>query len=213
MKKITLILLLFLNAYGVFAQENVLGVYIFHRHGDRTTKAYSPVSLTDLGYQDVYTSGQYYRNRYVASGASHQIANIQPNVVKLSQISVSSPSDNVLQNAATGFLQGLYPAVNAPTDQETLRDGTVITAPMNGYQLIPVAITTTNTASESSGWLQSATGCANAVAASNEYFSTSDYTALLGSTASFYQSILPTINTTFNSSAATYKNAYTSESS
>lgn len=193
------------------AQENVLGVYVFHRHGDRTSKSYSPVSLTDLGYQNVYTSGQYYRSRYIASGAQLPISGISPNTVKLSQLSVSSPSDNVLQNSATGFLQGLYPPVGAPADQQTFANSTVITAPMNGYQLIPVAITSTNTGSESNGWLQAATGCLNAVSSSNQYFYSPEYTTLLNSTASFYQNILPVVNTTFNATADTYKNAYTSE--
>jgi len=193
------------------AQENVLGAYIFHRHGDRTSKSWKPTVLTDLGYSQVYTSGEYYRRRYIVSGASHQLPGIAANTVKLSQISVSSPSDNVLQNSATGFLQGLYPPVNAPADQQTLADGTVVTAPMNGYQLIPVDITSTNTASESTGWLQSTTGCLNAVTSSNEYFNSADYVSLLNSTSNFYQKILPTVNTTFSAANNSYKNAYTSE--
>lgn len=193
------------------AQENVLGVFMFHRHGDRTSKSSSPVSLTDLGYQEVYTSGQYYRSRYIASGAQLQIAGIQPNTVKLSQISASSPSDNVLQNSATGFLQGLYPPVGSSAAQQTLANNTVITAPMNGYQLIPVAITSTNTGSESNGWLQAATGCVNAVSSSNQYFYSPEYMTLMNSTASFYQNLDPVVNSTFTANATTFKNAYTSE--
>jgi hypothetical protein len=39
------------------AQETVLGAYIFHRHGDRTSKSWPPVLLTDLGYTQVHASG------------------------------------------------------------------------------------------------------------------------------------------------------------
>jgi hypothetical protein len=49
------------------AQETVLGVYVFSRHGDRTAKATLPASLTDLGYEEVFTGRTYFRNRYVAS--------------------------------------------------------------------------------------------------------------------------------------------------
>ncbi|KAI7118253.1 hypothetical protein KC352_g33600, partial [Hortaea werneckii] len=44
------------------SDETILGVYMFHRHGDRTAKATAPANLTTLGYREVYTSGSYYRN-------------------------------------------------------------------------------------------------------------------------------------------------------
>lgn len=73
--------------------ETVLGVYMFHRHGDRTPKALAPANLTDLGYTQVYTSGDYYRSRYIDSAADHKILGINSDIVKQSQISASAPSD------------------------------------------------------------------------------------------------------------------------
>jgi hypothetical protein len=73
--------------------ETVLGVYMFHRHGDRTPKALAPANLTDLGYTEVFTSGDYYRSRYIESGATHKILGINSDIVKQSQISASAPSD------------------------------------------------------------------------------------------------------------------------
>jgi hypothetical protein len=84
------------------AKETVLGVYIFSRHGDRTPKSTPPANLTDLGYQEIYTSGQYFRNRYIASDATNKIAGINSDIVKQSQISVTAPVDTVLQNSAQG---------------------------------------------------------------------------------------------------------------
>ena len=49
-----------LAAQLTIAQETVLGVYIFSRHGDRTAKSTPPANLTDLGYEEVYTSGKHY---------------------------------------------------------------------------------------------------------------------------------------------------------
>ncbi|KAL3423872.1 hypothetical protein PVAG01_05619 [Phlyctema vagabunda] len=195
----------------VQAQETILGVYIFHRHGDRTTKAYAPTSLTDLGYAQVASSGSYYRERYVNGNGSTEIYNISPNVVKLSQLSVEAPVDNVLQNSAAGFLQGLYPPVGASLGSQTLANGTTVEAPLNGYQLIPInvvssAASTSN--SENSAWLQGSSGCNNAVISSNNYFYSEDYMTMLNKTADFYKSILPVINTTFTSSTDTFKNAY-----
>lgn len=198
-------------AYAQNNNENVLGVYMFHRHGDRTAKSTPPANLTDLGYQEVYTSGQYYRNRYVASDASLRINGLNSDIVKQSQIAVSAPDDTVLQNSAMGFLQGLYPPVGETLGSETLRNGTDVDSPLNGYQLIPVGEVSTGSGSEDNSWLQSAQGCSAATVSSNNYFLSKQYQDLLASTQDFYDSISPVINQTFNSSQASFKNAYTSE--
>ena len=91
-----------------------------------------PANLTALGYQEVYTSGQYYRDRYVSSSAAYKINGLNSDLVKQSQITVSAPLDDVLQNSAMGFLQALYPPVGSGLDQQTLRNGTVVTMPMDG---------------------------------------------------------------------------------
>lgn len=187
-------------------------MYMFHRHGDRTAKSTPPANLTDLGYQEVYTSGQYYRNRYVASDASLKINGINSDLVKQSQIAVSAPDDTVLQNSAMGFLQGLYPPVGEQLGSETLRNGTDVDTPLNGYQLIPVGEVSTGSGSEDNSWLQSAQGCSAATVSSNNYFLSKQYQDLLASTQEFYDSISPVINRTFNSSQTSFKNAYTSKS-
>lgn len=188
------------------AQETVYGVYIFHRHGDRTPKILSPTNLTQLGYQQVYTSGEYYRSRYVASDASLKVTGLNSNTVKLSQIAVTAPQDNVLQSSAQGFLQGLYPPVETT---QTLRNGTVVSAPFGGYQIIPINLLTSGTGSEDNGWLQDASGCANAQTSSNNYFLSKEYMDKLNSTRPFYQSLVPVVNRTFAANATNFKNAYT----
>ena len=196
------------------AQETVLGVYIFHRHGDRTTKSYPPASLTDLGYYQVYASGDYYRNRYIDANASSAIYGISSNLAKNSQLSVEAPVDTVLQNSAAGFLQGLYPPVGPTLGTQKLANGTSVEAPLGGFQLIPVnavASAASGSNSENSAWLQGSNGCNNAIVSSNDYFYSQEYMILLNSTAAFYQSILPVINSTFTAATDTFKNAYTSE--
>jgi hypothetical protein len=196
------------------AQETVLGVYIFHRHGDRTSKSWPPASLTDLGYQQVYASGNFYRDRYIESNASSPIFGISPDLAKNSQLNVQAPVDTVLQTSASGFLQGLYPPVGAALGSQKLANGTTVEAPMGGFQLIPVnavqaAVSSAN--SENSAWLQGSSGCNNAIVSSNNYFYSHEYTDLLNSTAAFYQNILPAIKTTFTSTQDNFKNAYASE--
>ena len=192
------------------AAETVLGVYIFSRHGDRTAKLTPPSNLTDLGYEQVFTSGTYFRDRYVAQGATSRIQGLNTDLVKLSQLSVSAPLDNVLMSSAVGFLQGLYPPTSFAT--EKLRNGQQSTAPLNGYQIIPIQQTTSGTGSEDTAWLQGATNCANAVTSSNKYFNTNEFKATLQSTQGFYSSVAPMVNGTYNSSQVTFLNAYTSSS-
>lgn len=190
--------------------ETVLGVYIFSRHGDRTAKETPPTALTDLGYSEIFTSGSWFRSQYIANNATSQIAGIEPNVVKLSQLAVSAPLDNVLMNSATGFVQGLYPPVGSSLGSEQLRNGSTVQSPLNGYQIIPIAETTNSAGSESSVWLQGAGNCLNAETSSNEYFSSDEFSALLQSTQYFYDGLEPMINQTFTAAQTSFKNAYTS---
>ncbi|KAH8725978.1 histidine phosphatase superfamily [Phaeosphaeriaceae sp. PMI808] len=188
---------------GTDAAETILGAFIFHRHGDRTPKALAPTNLTALGYEQVYTSGQYYRSRYL-SGDS-KIRGINQDIVKLSQISVTAPVDNVLQNSATGFLQGFYPPVQTV---QVLANGKSVQAPMDGYQLIPVNTIAANAGSEDAGWLQDASSCHNAKISSNSYFESKEYADLASSTKDFYASLVPSINNVISADQVSYKNGY-----
>ncbi|TFB05581.1 hypothetical protein CCMA1212_001885 [Trichoderma ghanense] len=201
--------------------EQVLGVYIFHRHGDRTSKAWPPVNLTPLGAQQVASSASFYRARYISSSSSSSsssdntntntsIAGISADAAVLSQLSITAPVDNVLQNSAAVFAQALYPPSKAAGSQK-LANGTTVEAPLGGYQYIPVNAVTSSASSagsESSAWLQGSSGCSDAVVSSNSYFLTPEYLDTLNRTHGFYQDLLPVINSTFNASTATFKNGY-----
>ncbi|PBP27217.1 histidine acid phosphatase, partial [Diplocarpon rosae] len=197
---------------SVQAQETVLGVYIFHRHGDRTSKSTPPTTLTNLGYQQVWQSGNFYRNRYVDANSSSYIYGLSSDIVKTSQLSVEAPVDTVLQNSAAGFLQGLYPPIGPTLGIQSLANGSSVSAPLDGYQLIPVnavASASSGANSENSAWLQGQSGCAKAIVSSNNYFFSDEYLSKLNSTGDFYTRILPVINRTFTAATDTFKNAYT----
>ncbi|EXJ93501.1 acid phosphatase [Capronia coronata CBS 617.96] len=191
------------------AAETVLGVYIFSRHGDRTAKSTPPANLTALGLEEVFTSGTYYRNRYIASDSSHHIHGMNTDMVKQSQITASAPSDTVLQNSAQGFLQGLYPPTGENVQGDTLRNGTVVQTPLNGIQFIPLQTVSTGANSENSAWLQGSTNCANAQISSNNYFASPEYLTMLNRTQDFYNGVSPMVNRTFTASQTSFKNAYT----
>lgn len=141
----------------ISAQETILGVYIFHRHGDRTAKSWPPTQLTDLGYNEVWQSGNFYRDRYIDSNATSPVFGINPDLVSNSQLNIQAPVDTVLQSSALGFLQGLYPPVGATLGSVEIANGSTVEAPLNGYQLIPVqqvSSTVSGTGAESTAWLQ-----------------------------------------------------------
>ncbi|KAL6247673.1 hypothetical protein RBB50_005021 [Rhinocladiella similis] len=205
---ISLLLISLAVSQLVASQETVLGVYIFSRHGDRTAKSTPPANLTDLGYQEVFTSGTYFRNRYVAAGASRRVYGVNSDLVKQSQIAASAPSDSVLQNSAQGFLQGLYPPVGEQLGSNVLRNGTRIQSPLNGYQLIPLQAVQTGPNSENSAWLQGSTNCANAMISSNNYFISAEFQETSNRTQSLYQRIYPDVAKTFTQEQTSFKNAY-----
>ncbi|KAE8377159.1 histidine phosphatase superfamily [Aspergillus bertholletiae] len=189
------------------AAERILGVYIFARHGDRTPKVLGNTQLTDLGYSEVFMTGGYYHNRYIDSNSSLQIEGISTDVVNLQQVSAAAPSDVVLQNSATGFLQGVYPPVGASASQK-LANGSTVEAPLNGYQLVPLSVATTGTNSEDNGWLQDTTNCKKAKTSSNSYYSSSLFTGLLASTQDFYKSLTPVLQGEYPEANISFRNAY-----
>lgn len=196
------------NANGNVS-ERVLGVYIFHRHGDRTAKAWAPVTLTALGAAEVFSSADFYRQRYVQSDAALRISGLA-DTLTLSQLSITAPKDAVLYNSALTFTQGMYPPAG---QKESLANGSQVEAPLGGYQYVPVdAISNAATVNkaESQGWLQGSSGCDKSVASSNSYLSTPAYKETYNDTLSFYQRLLPVINSTYGADAATFKNGYTS---
>lgn len=207
------ILPLLLSIPSLAAAEDVLGLYVFHRHGDRTAKAWKPVNLTALGADEVHSSGAWYRDTYVDNDASRRIKGLSSDTAVLSQLDVTAPVDAVLQNSALVFLQGLYPPAKRT---ETLANGTKVEAPLSGYQHIPVN-SVVNAASardsESSAWLQGNSGCTNAEVSSNAYLSSAEYKASYQGTLDFYKGLLPVIKGTYGEDDATFKNAYSSMSS
>jgi hypothetical protein len=205
--------LLSLACLPAASAETILGAYIFHRHGDRTDKSHTPANLTSLGAEQVYHSGTYYRNRYVASDASSPIFRLSNDIAVNSQMSFTSTVDVVLQSSAQVFTQGLYPPAGTLSTQK-LANGTSFEPPLGGYQYIPInAVTSASSTSnsENSGWLQGSSGCANAVVSSNNYFISPEYLATFNQTQAFYQSLVPVINQTFTAAQATFKNGYTSK--
>jgi len=152
-------------------------------------------------------TGTLFHDRYISSDSSYQIEGISTDIVNLAQVTASAPQDDVIENSGEGFLQGLYPPIGSLAS-ETLRNGSTVQSPMNGYQLIPMSDVPSGTGSEDNTWLQGTTSCNNAKVSSDNYFSSNSFKSLLSSTGEFYQSLEPLVNETFSLTELSYKNGY-----
>ncbi len=202
------LLSLFVASATMVVAETTLSVFVFHRHGDRTAKAWPPTSLTTLGQDQIYRSGQYFREKYITD--DKPVYEVSRDVVVQSQINVESPVDIVLQNSAQSFLQALYPPVGNDLGTQHLANGTKVKPPMDGYQLIPVNAVSSDSKSnsdpESVAWLQGISACDAAVASSSAYFQSTEYKALLASTKEFYERLQPVVGP--YDEELSFKNAY-----
>lgn len=204
----TLLAIASLPLADLASAERVLGAYIFQRHGDRTAKGLPPAQLTDLGYNQVYETGNFFHERYISASSQDHIEGISSSVVNLAQISATAPQDTVIQISGQAFLQGLYPPIGTAAN-ETLRNGTTVFSPLSGYQLIPMGDVQSGSSSEDNTWLQSTSECNNAEVSSNDYYYSSQYQELLSSTSSLYKSLESDLNNAISSSGLSFKNAFT----
>lgn len=60
-----------------------------------TAKLYESYNMTNLGANQVYNSGDFYRQRYLVDGVADQIAGISPEIVNSSQLYASAPDQDV----------------------------------------------------------------------------------------------------------------------
>ncbi|KAF3924900.1 hypothetical protein ABW21_db0206862 [Orbilia brochopaga] len=191
--------------------ETILGLTVFSRHGDRTSKHYAGYSLTNLGFQQNFQTGSFYRDLYLESGSPKQILGISEDKYVTSQIWASAPDQTVLANTATAFLQGLYPPLDQLDRQiatNTINNGTQYTSPLNGYQY--VLLHEPGTDSPNTIWIKGDDGCP-AVAASAETFETSEeFMTRDAATKSFYQQFWPQLSDVydFKQSELGYGRAY-----
>jgi hypothetical protein len=189
--------------------ETIHGVVAFTRHGDRTTRMFPGYSLTNLGAQQAYNSGQFYRQRYIAEDAEFQIANISAEEVRASQIWASAPNQGLLYQTAVHFLQGLYPPL-VELDQalatESLTNGTNFTGPLDGYQFILVQGQPAS--NKDSIWIKGDDACPVHISAQKSYLSTPEFYQVANDTADFYAQFEPLLGEILAEDGVGYRNAY-----
>lgn len=123
------------------------GAFAFIRSGEHTPVLTGDAQvLTAVGANQMYQLGEGLRNRWIDSNGNarlgrQNIANISVDVIDNDQISIQTLDTQYLVSSAQAFMQGMYPPHahdNSTTGLEDstdlLADGTVVQAPLNGYQ-------------------------------------------------------------------------------
>lgn len=178
---------------------------VFTRHGDRTAKWYKGYQMTNLGAQQVYQSGQFYRDRYLTG--EHPINGISRDKVVSSQVWASAPDQHVLFQTATNFLQGLYPPLDDKSPAvQSLNNGTDVEGPLEGYQF--VLVHGEGESDPDTIWIKGDDACPNYEVASRSYRDSQEYQATLESSSDFYSKFEGTLGPIMGPENVSYAKAY-----
>lgn len=127
------------------------------------------------------------------------------------QLGAASSLNAVARKSAFGFLQGLYPPVNATIAISA--NGARVAAPLPGYQDVPVKAPEDGAVegkAEDTRWRLARAGYANAEVSSQGYFTSEAYRDIYDDSLDFYRSLSPILNGTVPRDKANYNHSYSS---
>ena len=105
-------------------------------HSPRTSV---PLPLSDVAIQvQSHKLGSLLRDTYLTGSGDSKIPKISTELVDLKQVHVrvkTGSEGTAVFDSATALLQGLFPPNTK--NREQLADGTIVIAPLDGYQYIP----------------------------------------------------------------------------
>ncbi|KAL4784955.1 histidine phosphatase superfamily [Aspergillus varians] len=175
--------------------------------------------LTPYGAYQLHDAGSAFRERYVALSSgirepSTKIRNLSPYLLDNDDIKVASTPDAAVLASAQAFTQGVYPpldeAFNATffnSDLE-LADGTVIDAPLGGYQY--PSIVTFGTDDPQSVTVAGQALCPAHASARAQYASSKEFWQTYEDSAAFYNHLhAQALSGQFDTTEANYANATT----
>ncbi|KAF9258374.1 phosphoglycerate mutase-like protein [Marasmius fiardii PR-910] len=128
------------------AMTKVIGAVVIARNGGRTHFYQDPktykgtfAETTALGEAESFQLGSTIRDLYLNPSSSSYVEGMRPDVVNNKQIKVrvkAGGEGTVVFDSAIAFLQGMFPP--NPNNKIELANDTTVTAPLNGYQYVPV---------------------------------------------------------------------------
>ncbi|KAG7091480.1 hypothetical protein E1B28_010511 [Marasmius oreades] len=139
-------LLLLVSLYPTPNMAKVIGAVVIARNGGRNHYYQDPktykgtfTETTALGEAESFQLGDTIRQLYLNPSSSSYIEGMRPDVVNNKQIKVrvkAGGEGTVVFDSAIAFLQGVFPP--NPNNKIELANDTTVTAPLNGYQYVPV---------------------------------------------------------------------------
>ncbi|KAI1636226.1 histidine phosphatase superfamily [Biscogniauxia mediterranea] len=204
---------------GQSTTETVWASFAYVLYGERTpVLGESPVTLTPLGAQQLYSQGALFRARYLSNTTlsdednkittNSPIVDLEGNAIDNSQLSIYSTTDDVVTGSAVAFLQGLYPPVTGSSDASTLANGTTIEYPLNGYQYPNVQ--TLSGLDPNSIWLDGHSGCSAYLSSGNEFADSTYSRQLYAASLAFYQTTWADVfpDSALSASTVSFDHAY-----
>ncbi|KAE8149147.1 histidine phosphatase superfamily [Aspergillus avenaceus] len=214
-----------LSASAQDLKEQVWAVFAYNLHGDSIPSALPrPKVLTPLGANEVYATGSFFRDRYVAihgndSRPNTRIQGLSPYLLDNEDVDVVSTTHPTGVASAQAFMQGLYPPLEKTLNAKTyfdssyrLANGSLVTAPLGGYQY-PQINTLDTAVDPRSIKVEGQTACSMHQVANTEYKSSPEVQRIKQDSAAFYSKIYPQVlSGVLDRSSANYANAlYISE--
>ncbi|KAH9480561.1 hypothetical protein JR316_0007161 [Psilocybe cubensis] len=175
------------------SDSKVLGVVILIRHGDRQGFYQDPIDysssntgITALGNLQSFELGELIRSIYLSPSSPSFISSIDPDLVQDSQIHIRADGGGergVIFNSAVSLLQGLFPPT--PNYNSTLANGTVVVAPLGGYQTVPIESVEPDNDISLEGWAD----CGTFIEATNAFYNSPIFKETEAAYANFIKSL------------------------
>ncbi|KAG0704793.1 histidine phosphatase superfamily [Suillus ampliporus] len=178
--------------------SQLLGVVLLVRHGDRQgfyqnpqTYTATATQITPLGNQQEFLLGDYLRSLYLNQSSPSYIDGISTGLFNQSQVYIQADlggEDGVIYDSCVSLTQGLWPVT--PSNNITLANGTTITAPLGGYQYIPIESVDPNLSVSLEGF----TDCNTFTTHTTAFYNSSNFQEMAAQSASFLDSLPPYLN-------------------
>lgn len=178
--------------------NQLLGVVLLVRHGDRQgfyqdpdTYTATATQITPLGNQQEFLLGSDLRSLYLNESSPSYIPGMSTGLFNPSQVYIQADfgdENGVIYDSCVSLTQGLWPATSS--NNITLANGTMITAPLGGYQYIPIETVDPNLSIALEGFAN----CNTFNTHTTEFYNSSIFQEMATQSASFLDSLPPYLN-------------------